>query len=226
MASKLPPKSVTAARATKSPRRASLPDSPASTPIIVPIERLRPTQVAVGMRSVAAKLKRLEERKRRHIERGLAERPIPAVCGPRGRLYIVDHHHLTLALIRRNVTQAAVKVICDYSQMSTREFWSAMQRLGYIYPFDERGRRVPLAHMPDSMTCLRSDPFRDLAWSVRKAGGYHKTRAPFSEFRWAEFFRASMPARLLEEDYDRAVQIALKRARSAAAAQLPGYVCG
>lgn len=193
--------------------------------ILVPISCLRPTQVAVGTRCVAAKIKRLEGRKRRRIARDLAKRPIPAVFGPEGALYIVDHHHLSLALLRRNVNEAPVHVIGDYSHLSPRRFWATMERLGFVYPFDESGKRVAVAELPTTVGALKADPFRDLAWSVRKAGGFRKSSTPFSEFRWAEFFRLSIPLSIVQKQYDRAVELALQLARSAAAAGLPGYVC-
>lgn len=193
-------------------------------PMVVPIDSLRPTQVAVGMRAVAAKRKRLTDRKRHKIARYLQKRPIPAVYGPGQELYIVDHHHLSLALLQSNVTQALVQVIDDYSDLSPTRFWSAMERQGLVYPYDEDGNRVPIAHMPRGVSSMKSDPYRDLAWSVREAGGFKKTRAPYSEFRWAEFFRTTIPGRIVAENYERAVALAMKLARSAAAAGLPGYV--
>jgi len=194
-----------------------------SEPIIVPLERLRPTQVAVGMRAVEAKRRRLGARKRRKRNRYLARRPIPAVYGPNQELYIVDHHHLSLALMQNSATTALVKVVDDYSDLSPRSFWAAMEVQGFVYPYDEAGCRVPLSRMPRGITAMKADAYRDLAWSVREGGGFKKTRAPYSEFRWAEFFRTTIPECIVKENYDRAVAIAMKLARSAAAAGLPGY---
>lgn len=193
-------------------------------PIVVPIDSLRPTQVAVGMRAVAAKRKRLGARKRRKMGRYLQQRPIPAVYGPNRELYIVDHHHLSLALLQSRVETAFVKIIDDYSDMSPKQFWAAMETQGLVYPFDETGSRVALSRMPTGIRSLRADAYRDLAWSVREEGGFKKTRAPFSEFRWAEFFRTTIPEYILTDNYKEAVALGKKLARSAAAAGLPGYV--
>lgn len=175
------------------------------------------------MRAVEAKRRRLNSRKAKKRGRYLARRPIPAVYGPNQELYIVDHHHLSLALLQSKATSALVKVIDDYSDLSPRSFWAAMEVQGFVYPFDETGSRVPLSRMPRGISKLKADPYRDLAWSVREAGGFKKTRAPYSEFRWAEFFRTTIPTCIVSENYDRAVSIAVKLARSAAAAGLPGY---
>ncbi|MDO9384208.1 MAG: ParB-like protein [Hyphomicrobiaceae bacterium] len=205
------------------PRRRAAQGLP-SDPIIVPIDSLRPTQVAVGMRAVAAKRKRLGARKRRKMGRYLERRPIPAVYGPGQELYIVDHHHLSLALLQSRVTNAFVQIIDDYSDLSPKQFWAAMETQGLVYPFDETGSRVALSRMPRAINSLKADVYRDLAWSVREAGGFKKTRAPYSEFRWAEFFRTTIPSHLVTDDYERAVILGRKLARSAAAAGLPGYV--
>lgn len=209
-----------------SPRRCRPDDGSAlpAAPIIVPIDELRPTQVAVGMRAVAAKRKRLARSKKRKLHRYLARRPVPAVLGPADELYIVDHHHLSLALVQSNVSNALVQIIDDYSALSPQRFWHVMEQQGLVYPFDERGERVPLSRMPRDMSGLRADPYRDLAWSVREAGGFKKSRAPYSEFRWAEFFRTTIPTRIVDDDYERAVELATKLARSPAAAGLPGYL--
>lgn len=190
-------------------------------PVDVPIMRLRPTQVAVGMRAVAAKSERIGARKaiRRYVKR----RPIPAVFGPGNRYYIVDHHHLSLALLRNRVETAKVRVIGDFSDLSAQQFWAAMEIQSLVYPFDETGRRVSLFALPDAITEMKADIYRDLAWSVREAGGYKKTDMPFAEFKWAEFFRDTVPAALLERDYAEAVTRAKKLARSSSAAGLPGY---
>jgi len=36
---------------------------------------------------------------------------------------------------------------------------------------------------------MKFDPYRSLAWIMREHHGYLKSNAPFSEFRWADFFR-------------------------------------
>lgn len=219
-----PPTRTTSQTAAHIPLRAAGPAPLPSNPIIVPIESLRPTQVAVGMRAVAAKRKRLATRKRRKMGRYLASRPIPAVYGPNQELYIVDHHHLSLALLQSRVETAFVRIIDDYSDLTPKQFWVAMEKQGLVYPFDETGSRVSLSRMPQAIDSLKADVYRDLAWSVREAGGFRKTRAPYSEFRWAEFFRTTIPKRLVTECYDEAIILGRKLARSAAAAGLPGYV--
>lgn len=195
-------------------------------PISVPVQRLRPTQVAVGMWAVAAKRKRLEVRKAKgeKLDQFLRSRPIPTVRGPRNLLYIVDHHHLTLAVMQSGVATMFAAIIKDLSNVPAERFWSEMIAEGLAYPFDEFGDRIPLSRIPKSMVALKADPYRDLAWSVREAGGFEKCWTKYSEFRWANFFRTSIDPRVVERDYGRAVSIALRLARSSSAAHLPGFL--
>jgi len=64
----------------------------------VPIESLRPTQITVGMREVEEKRKRLRKQKPQKIGSFIGHHMIPIVLGPKKRHYVIDHHHLSLAL--------------------------------------------------------------------------------------------------------------------------------
>src|SRR6202051_4729609 len=74
---------------------------PVLTP--VPIESLRPTQITVGMHEVRDKRKRLRKRETRKIGRFLGDHMIPVILGPKARHYIIDHHHLALALLSEGI---------------------------------------------------------------------------------------------------------------------------
>jgi hypothetical protein len=69
------------------------------------------------------------------------------------------------------------------------------------------------------------DPFRSLAGELRRAGGFAKDTTPFSEFLWADFLRWRMKRKTVERDFERAVEKAIKLAKSEDAAYLPGW-CG
>ena len=51
--------------------------------------------------------------------------------------------------------------------------------------------------LPQHVKDLNFDPYRSLAWIVRDRHGYLKNDAPFSEFKWANFFRTRI---LLDQD--------------------------
>jgi hypothetical protein len=114
-------------------------------------------------------------------------------------------------------------VIDDLSNHSMPHFWRTMIETGRAYPYDANGRRIALHRMPQSVAALAHDPFRDLAWSARELGAFTKDTAPFAEFQWAAFFRAHISERFVLQNYDLAVEVALRLARTADARGLPGY---
>jgi hypothetical protein len=191
----------------------------------IPLDDLRPTQMAVGMRAVEAKREKVERRARsgRRLRRFLEKRPIPAVMGPDEDLFIIDHHHLSLALLRSDVDEAFIRVVGDLSRLSRRRFLQQMSALGLLHAYDGHGRPVCPTQLPASLDDLRSDPYRDLAWSVREAGGFVKTGKPFAEFRWADFFRTRIPRSTVIRDFDYAHDRAMWLARSRDAARMPGF---
>lgn len=195
-------------------------------PILLPLDVLRPTQAAVGMRAVAAKREKVENRshKRKRMERYLQRRPIPAVLGPDSCLYMVDHHHLSLALLQSEVTEAFVHVIDEWADLPRPAFWNKMRDCGRAYLRDELGRPIRPNDLPGSIGELRCDHYRDLAWSVREAGGFKKTWQPFAEFKWAEYFREHIPLPRVRKDYDNAFERAMKLARHSRASALPGFI--
>ncbi|WP_309646504.1 ParB-like protein [Phenylobacterium sp.] len=69
---------------------------------------------------------------------------------------------------------------------------------------------------------LRDDPFRSLASALRRAGGFGKKAAPFSEFAWADFLRSRIQIEVVIADFAGALEQALILAGTPAAAGLPG----
>lgn len=190
------------------------------------IAAFRPTQGAVGMRSVARKRRRIERRvaKGRRVEKILRARPIPTVLGPRGRLYLIDCHHFGLALCHAEFEAAYAHIVEDLSYLTMSEFWAQMDAQGYLHPYDAEGRRISPSRLPKGLHDLEHDPFRDLAWEVREAGGFRKSRIPFAEFHWANYFRERLSLSALRRDLDGTMSKAMKLARHKEAVDLPGYI--
>jgi len=193
---------------------------------LVPVDRLRPTQAAVGMRTVAAKRQNVERRREdsARIEKFLTKRPIPAVKGPGRHLYIIDHHHLGLALWQAEIQWAVIELVDDLSHLRLPAFWERMVDAGTLHPFDEQSRPIHPSRLPKRLGDLRHDPYRDLATSVRQGGGFLKSTVPYSEFSWANHFRERIPLEMIEDDYGRAVRRAMALARKREAATLPGFL--
>ena len=116
----------------------------------------------------------------------------------------MDHHHLVRALYdalhkeEGSKLCAFVEVLANGSTLERVYFWKQMHKRNWVYLFDRDGagpqqpERLP-SHIKD----LAFDPYRSLAWIVRDHHGYLKNDAPFSEFKWASFFRTRI---LLDQD--------------------------
>ena len=192
----------------------------------VPIAALRPTQITVGMREVHARRKRwkgegtIEERiafLQKHL--------IPVILGPAGRHYILDHHHLALALQQEGLAEVYVTVVADLSQLDTETFWFVLDQHNWMHPFDRKGVRRSYEAIPRRVDRLQDDPYRSLAGELRRVGGFAKDTTPYSEFLWADFLRRRIKRRLIDEDFGRALKSALKFAKHKEAQYLPGW-CG
>jgi hypothetical protein len=191
----------------------------------IPIKDLRPTQITVGMREVAEKRKQWREQKGRKGGEFLGHHMIPVVLGPNRRNYVIDHHHLARALYDEGVKSVLVTVISDLSKLDRDAFMVVLDNSGWMHPFDEEGRRRDYAMIPKSIKDLEDDPFRSLAGELRRAGGFAKDTTPFSEFLWPDFLRRRISRKSVEASFDKALNQALKDAKSQAANYLPGW-CG
>jgi hypothetical protein len=192
---------------------------------LVAIADLRPTQITVGMREVMAKRKLWRETAEKKGGKFLGKHMIPVILGPKQRHYVIDHHHLARGLHDEGVEEIAVTVKANLSKLDADAFWTVMDNRNWMHPFDAKGRRRHYQDIPKSMTGLVDDPFRSLAGELRRAGGFAKDTTPFSEFIWADFLRRRMKRKLVERDFQRAVEKALELGRSMDANYLPGW-CG
>ncbi|MBV8503974.1 MAG: chromosome partitioning protein ParB [Paucibacter sp.] len=200
---------------------------PAQHLLRVPLSKLRPTQLTVGMAEVRLKRERwagLKPKARRNL---LESHWFPAVRGPGDLHFIVDHHHLGRALHEEAVERVWVLQLADLSELAGDTFWRVMEFHRWAHPFDERGRRRDCDRIPEKLSALRDDPYRSLAGFVREAGGFAKDTEPFTEFLWADFFRARIPVKSLvgvgEPMAAAALARAVELARDQVARYLPGW---
>jgi hypothetical protein len=205
----------------------------------VDIQNLMPTQTAVGMEQVALKAVTIRRKiqgssSKENLDSYLRQNPQPIVAGPEDKLYIIDHHHLARALLVSYVPRTYGRIVKDLSGLSQESFWATMERCRWVYPYTAEGERLKSFNdLPQSIGELGDDPFRALAGFVRKAEGFDKVNEPFVEFRWAQRFREKLklnpkdPKPLSAEDikanFAKAEKAALKFAKTAEAADLPGY---
>lgn len=184
--------------------------------------RLHPTQLTVGKAEVAAKRAQWKDLGRKKRKELLAAHGFPGMLGPKQQVYIVDHHHLGLALLEEGVESVPVMIQRDFSGLARDVFWRTMEFNRWAHPYDRHGRRADYAAIPGQLADLADDPYRTLAARVRRAGGCAKDAEPYAEFLWADFYRGRLKlpggkigARVMEK--------ALRLAHSRDTAYLPGW---
>jgi hypothetical protein len=205
------------------------------------IDAMRPTQCAVGYIEVNLKMQELRERaqKNGNLEKYLKGHPIPAVLGPDGRMYLTDHHHMGLALVKlatewdagdnpaasnpfRACCFQIVKDLSGRYDLTMMQFFAKMEAHHLSHPFDGQGQRV--SSIPKYLSDLVDDPYRSLAGLARKAGAYDKVDLPFTEFKWADYLRGKVSIALIrKESLAQAIHAAVILAHQPAAAALPGF---
>lgn len=221
------------------------------------IGKLSPTQFAVGKAEVQIKSARMKHKHMHNPQKlhdYLITRPVPVVVR-RNKFYVVDHHHLVRALyeaLHKDLGDdicVLVEVMWNASAVENDVyFWKTMyeRKWVYLYARDGGGPHPP-KRLPKKIEDLEYDAYRSLAWIVRSKQGYIKNNAPFSEFRWADFFRKRVledeavlagkshfddfafivddQGRLaLTPDGEEIVEAAMALVRSPEARGLPGYI--
>jgi len=190
-----------------------------------PILDLRPTQITVGYREVEIKRKAFAAMREADKNKEIAKHMVPVVLGPKGGLYVTDHHHMLRALHEDGETDVLVTIIGDLQKADPNHFWNLMDYHGWTHPFDDKGKRCDFADLPKTVKHMLDDPYRSLAGELRGAGGFAKDATPYSEFVWADFFRERIKRKTLKEDFEAALADALGIAKSKDADYLPGW-CG
>lgn len=193
----------------------------------VAVLTLRPTQFAIGMLEVDEKISEAKSLSKKDLKKYVKANRVPVVISPDGELYVVDRHHFLSVCYHINVKKVYIDVVKDFSKttLTYPKFWKWMESHRSMYPFCQFGEGPRKAlYLPRDIRSLSDDPYRSLAWFVRKAGAFENSEKNFAEFQWANFFRkhglldkrgtAGMPQALIE---------AVKLAQSKSASRLPGF---
>ncbi len=191
--------------------------------ITIDLAKIRPTQVSIGYEEVKKKRKEWRELSKRDRKALLSSHWFPSILGPRGEYFIIDHHHLGMALHLEEQSSVNLTVLKDFSLLNLETFWRVMEFHQWVHPFDESGNRVPFSKIPTTVSKLRDDPYRSLAGLAREHGAFAKDLTPYSEFLWADFFRTRIPKKKLIK-WDLAIESALQCAQTQEASYLPGWV--
>jgi hypothetical protein len=191
----------------------------------VEIADLRPTQMTVGYREVQVKRRQWREAQDSERVKILGRHTVPVVLGPKGRHYVVDHHHFARALLEEGEKTLIVYILSDLRHVDKDGLWTVLDNFGWCHAYDHKGRRCELSDIPKALADMADDPFRSLAGQLIRSGGYAKTDKPFSEFIWADFLRRRIDADLLKAEFATALSKALEIAKTQDARYLPGW-CG
>ena len=192
----------------------------------VPLADLLPTQFAVSKREVAVRLKTIEGKDEDgDIKKYKKKKVGLAVVGPGGKLYLVDGHHFASALFAYEHNKMYVEIEADLSDLSPAAFWKKMKANHWVYLKDHKGKPIDVSELPKEISALKDDPYRGVAWMVRKCGGYKELDVPFQEFEWAEFFREHLTIAVNASDatWEKVVRQALELAASDEASHLAGW---
>ncbi len=191
----------------------------------VPVDHLRPTQMTVGAREISLKRKEWRDASKDEKAKLLRRHVLPAVIGPKGRPYIVDHHHFARALLEEDAGPVATYVVSDLEHLPKREFWTYLDNSAWCHAYDAEGVRCQLEDIPKKLEDLADDPYRSLAGALIRAGGCAKSTRPFAEFLWADYLRHRIDRKLVDADWPSAVEGAMTLAKDKDARSLPGW-CG
>ena len=176
----------------------------------MPILELRPTQMTIGQREVTWRKRKLEKKYEKldeeEFKEFLKEKAADVIIGPGGKVYIVDGHHHTRALLETDYNWTYVRVEKDWSSLSEEEFARRMQGphrgRPYVWLRDENGIQRCFADLPRDISKLKDDPLRSIVFYLTRLKIIQKNEnfPWFGEYRIVEWLR---PQLKLKDDYGR-----------------------
>jgi hypothetical protein len=192
------------------------------------VRTLRPLQGALGLEEVEDKAAKIEKnpKKAREI---LQDDPIKVLQGPGGALFITDHHHGADAWLIAKKPEALCQIVNGPRFTSEAEFWSGLMKAQLVHLADGDGKPIAPEQLPRTLDAMSDDPYRSLAWRLRKDDGFCRaimTQKEFAEFIWADWLRTrpEFPVDQVRASAKNFVGAAKALARSPAAKNLPGYI--
>lgn len=203
-------------------------DTQAGVTCACDVRTLRPLQGAIGMEEVRDKAQKIAARPKKEW-RDLVADPIKVIRGPGNALFITDHHHGADAWRLAGHPVALCRIDARPPVATEAEFWSGLVKDRLMRLADAEGKPLTPAQLPSSLELMPDDPYRSLAWLVRKSNGFCRSEMPqkeFAEFVWADWLRKQpqLPANTVRASAESVLPTALTLARTPAAQAMPGYV--
>ena len=204
-----------------------LPPPPPEQPLLeVPVARLRPTQLCVGLAEVRSRQTDFQAESNRERRQYLGSKPVPLVRGGDGSLWMVDRHHRLRALLELLPEATAFGYVAlDLPEAEPEAVLAELHRRGWLYLYDGRGLGPLSPHaLPATLLGLQDDPYRSLVWKLKREGVVQAAPLiPFHEFRWGAWLRSRPLPPFSSERLEPALPMARALARSSAAAHLAGW---
>jgi hypothetical protein len=185
---------------------------------------LLPTQASIGFNEVDKKRKEWRKLSKKQFKEVIDRHWFPSILGPNGCHYIIDHHHLGMALHLEGQKHVFLTVLKDLSWLDKSSFWKVMEFYQWVHPYDNQGRRISFEKLPVQISDLKDDPYRSLAGLIRDRGAFAKELTPFNEFLWADFLRMRIKRATLKSDLESSIHLACELAKSQEASYLPGWI--
>jgi hypothetical protein len=194
------------------------------------LRTLRPLQGAVGMEEVRKKAKDIRNGEKTRFD--LAYDPIKIARDPI-RLYVTDHHHGARAWLEAGHTigTCQIQYATELNEGYYGTIWRYLKDNKLVRLADQNGNPLSERYLPEKLQDLPDDPYRALAWRVRKKDGFCRAlmtgNTEFAEFQWADWLRKrpefKNPPGPNEDWSKRKRDEAVALAKTSAAAGLPGY---
>lgn len=187
------------------------------------IEELYPTQPDLGFKEIDYKVQIISKMGEKELDKYLIKKVSPVIIGPKGKIYIIDHHHHAYSLMKSGKGLIYVVVVENWSNLSEKDFWAKMIKNKFVL-LKKQGKSISVKSLPSKISQMGNEDYRSLAWSVRELNGFNKVdHIPFFEFAWGDFYRQYISPNLIRDHYSLAVKVALEISKSKLAKKLPGY---
>jgi hypothetical protein len=196
----------------------------------IKIDQLRPTQYSLGMLSIDSKVEEIDKAYAKgKFNKFLKSKIAPAIIGPDNNYYITDRHHTSFAITQASIPEdfkiLKIEILHDWSKLSFKDFENRMIKNKYVWLKDETHTKRNFKDLPKNIANLTDDPYRSLAWKVRKEGGFNKVKVSYLEFYWGMFFKDNgiILSSSDPNEIDSVLNSAMALAKSKLSAHLPGH---
>ncbi|MCP9801226.1 ParB/Srx family N-terminal domain-containing protein [Synechococcus sp. RedBA-s] len=158
----------------------------------LPIGRLQPTQLCLGLAEVRSRARDFARESAAERRRYLRTRPVPVAVSSAGEHWMIDRHHRLRALMEVDSSATAFcAVVLELVGASRAHCLEELNRRGWLYLRDGEDRGpLPPERLPIDLGGLEDDPFRSLVWKLRQEGLIRaQPQVPFLEFHWGRWLR-------------------------------------